>query len=129
MDIGRLEVMAQREHWQQRSVSRLIAKVVFKFSPRKLWAALRFRSDKLGVLMRAIKDVTHEWESYAAKVAATAKTSYHLVWIFTCHLHLLLCLQTDDCLMQGHMIEHGSESVFATRSGCCKLNGLGYGRA
>ena len=50
--------------------------------------------------------MTHEWEGDATEVAAAAEAGNHHVGIFASHLHLLLSLQSDDCLMQGHMAKH-----------------------
>ena len=51
MDVGWLEVMPQGKHWQQRSISSLITKVIFKLSTSQLRTALWFCSDKLGMLL------------------------------------------------------------------------------
>ena len=80
--------------------------------------------------MLAIEDVVaHEREGYAAEVAAASEACYHLVGVLVGHGHLLLCLQTYDGLVQGHVVEHRTEGVLAVRCGGGELHGLRYGGA
>ena len=123
MDVGRLEVMTQGKHRQQRSISSLITKVIFKLTTSQLRTALWFCSDKLGMLL-ALQVMTHEWEGKSTKVTTTTKTSNHLVRILTRHRHLLFSLQTDDSLMQSHVIQNRTQGIFTARSGCSQLNSL-----
>ena len=126
MDVGWLEVMTQGKHRQQRSISSLITKVIFKLSTSQLRTALWFCSDELGMLL-ALQVMTHEWEGKSTKVTTATKTSNHLVRILTCHLHLLFSLQTDDCLMQSHVIQNRTQGIFTARSGGSQLYSLRNG--
>ena len=99
MDIGRFEVVAQGEHGQQRSISRLVAEVVFKLASGQLGAARWLGGDKFG--LSAVEDgMAHEGERQSAKVAAASEAGYHHVGIFLGHLHLLFCLKSYHCLVQ-----------------------------
>ena len=57
--------------------------------------------------------MTHEWESNTTEVRTTTETTDYDIWVFTCHLHLLLCLQSDDCLVQGYVTKYRTEGVLA----------------
>ena len=115
MDVSRLEVVPERVHRQQGRVAGFIAVVVFKLTAREFRTTLRLCCYKLRVFVGAVEDMTHEGKGNAAKVAAAPEACDDLIGIFTCHLHLLLCLQADDCLMERHVVEHGSEGVLAAR--------------
>ena len=94
--------MSQRVHRQQWRIASLVAKVVLKLTTCQFRTRIRLCSDEARLL--AILDVvTHEWESDTAEVGSTTEASNHHVWIFTCHLHLLLSLKADDRLMQRYM--------------------------
>src|SRR5574344_817924 len=94
MDIGRLEVMSQRRHWQQWSITCLITKVVLKLTAGQLRTAIWLCSDKLSMLLTA-QVMAHEWEGKTTKVATTTETSNNGIRIHTSHLHLLHCLKTN----------------------------------
>ncbi len=53
----------------------------------------------------------------STKVTTATKTGNHLIRIFASHRHLLLCLQSDDGLVQSHMVQNGTQGVFTARSG------------
>ena len=123
MNVGRLEVMTQGEHRQQRSVASLIAEVIFELTPCQLRTALWLGCDKLSVLLSA-QIMTHEWESQSAEIASATEAGNHLIGIFASHLHLLFCLQSDDRLMQSHMVEHRTQCVLTARSGSSQFDSL-----
>ena len=128
MDVGRLELVAQREHGEQRRVASLIAKVVLELAACQLRTALWLGSNELGGL--AVLDVvTHKGEGDAAEVATAAKAGNHHVGIFASHSHLLLGLQSDDGLMERHMVEHRTQRVFAVGRGGGQFHGLADGCA
>ena len=126
MDVGWLEVMTQGKHRQQWSISRFISEIILKLTTCQLRTALRFGSDKLGVLL-ATQVMTHEWESQSAKVTSATEAGNHLIRIFASHRHLLLCLQSDDGLVQSHMVQNGTQGVLTARSGSGQLHCLGNG--
>ena len=128
VDVRRLEVVTQREHGQQRRVASLVAKVVAELAACQLRTAVRLSSNELSLL--AVEDVVaHEGESNAAEVGAATEAGNHHIGIFTSHLHLLLSLQTDDGLVQTHVVQHGAKRIFAIRRGRCQLNSLRNGSA
>ena len=126
MNVGRFEVMTQGEHRQQRSVASLITEVIFELTSCQLRTALWLSCNKLGVLLTT-QVMTHEWESQSAEVTSATEAGNHLVRIFASHLHLLFCLQSDDSLMQSHMIEHRTQCVLTARSGSSQLDSLADG--
>ena len=73
--------------------------------------------------------MTHEWEGDATEVAAAAEAGNHHVGIFASHLHLLLSLQTDDGLVQTHVVQHRTECVFAVGCGGGEFDSLRDGCA
>ena len=123
MDIGRLEIVTKREHRNERCISCLVAEIILEDTTRELGATCRFGGNKLGGL--AVEDImTHEGECQSAEVTTTAEAGNHNIGVFACHLHLLLGLKTDDCLMEGYMTEHRTQGVFAMRSGCGEFDSL-----
>ena len=120
--------MTQREHRQQGRVASLVAEVVAELAACELRTAVWLGSDELGVTLAA-QVVAHEGEGNTAEVGTAAEAGNYHVGIFASHLHLLLCLQTDNGLMQAHVVEHGTERVLTVRSGGSQLNSLGDGGA
>ena len=119
--------MRTRTLWNERCISCLVAEIILEDTTRELRATCRFGSNKLGGL--AVEDImTHEGESQSAEVTTTAEAGNHNIGVFACHLHLLLGLKTDDCLMEGYMTHHRTQGVFAMRSGSGEFNCLGDSR-
>ena len=115
--------MAQSEHRKQRCVPGLISEIILELTLCKFRTGCRLCRYESGVsLSREV--MTHERECYSTEIGSSAETSYDNVRILSCHLHLLLSLKTDDCLMQGHMIHHRAEGIFASRCHACKLHSL-----
>ena len=73
--------------------------------------------------------MTHEGEGDTAKVGASSEAGDDRIGIFAGHLHLFLGLQTDDGLMQCHVVEHTSQRVLAVGRGGGEFYGLGDGCA
>ena len=73
--------------------------------------------------------MAHEGEGYASEVRAASETRYHHVGILARHLHLLFRFEADDCLVEGNVVQHGAERIFAVWSGRRQLYGLRDGRA
>ena len=129
VDVGWLEVMAQREHGQQGCVACLVAKVVAELSAGELRAAVGLGGNELSVGVPAAQLVAHEGEGDATEVAAAAEASDDHVGILAGHLHLLLGLQADDGLVQAHVVEHGAKHIFTMRCGGGQLYGFRDGGA
>ena len=124
--VGRLEVVSECEHWQQRSVASLVAVVVAELSACELGTARRLGCDVF--CLASFEDgVAHEWEGDASEVASASEACYHHVGIFARHLHLFLRLKTYDGLMESHMVEHRAERILAVGRCGGKLYGFGYG--
>ena len=104
--IGRLKVVTQRVHRQQRRVTGLISEVVFELSTCQFRATLGLGSNKFRVLMAAIEHMPHKGEGYSTEVTATPEAGNYLVWVFTGHLHLPFCLQAYDGLVQRNVVQH-----------------------
>ena len=120
--------MAQGVHRQQRCIASLITEVVLKLSACQFRTTLGLSSDKFRFL--AVEDVvTHEGEGNTTKVRATAEAGNHRIRIFPSLCHLFLSLQTDDGLMQSHMVEHGAQCIFTIRRCCCQLYCLAHSRS
>ena len=95
--------MTQGEHWEQWGIACLIAEVIAELTAGEFRAAVWLGCDELGSL--AIKDVVaHEWEGDTSEVATATEAGDDHVGIFTCHLHLLLSLQSDDALVESNMV-------------------------
>ena len=62
--------------------------------------------------------MTHEREGEAAKVTTSAEAGDDHIGIFTSHLHLLLCLQSDDGLVESYVVEYRTQRIFTIR--CCR---------
>ncbi len=105
VDIRWFEVMTQCEHGQQRSVACLVAEVVTELSASKFRTAVGLGSNKLCCLA-VLQVMTHEGEGDTAEVRTTTETANDDVGIFASHLHLLLCLETDDGLVQSYVVKH-----------------------
>ena len=129
VDVCGTEVVAQGEHRDQRGEARLVAKVIVEHTLGELGAAQRLSCDEAGILMLAGEGVAHERECQTAKVTAAAEATDNHVGIFARHLHLLLCLQTDDALVQGHMVQHRTEGVAAVGGVHGQLHSLADGGA
>ena len=106
VNVGRLKVMPQRVHWQQRRVSCLVTEVIFELTAREFGATFRFGGDELRVLVAPIKEMTHERKGYSTEITATSEACNHFIGIFTSQFHLLFCLKSDHSLMQSNVVEH-----------------------
>src|SRR5574344_2399400 len=114
MYVGRVEIVAQCVHRQQRSISGFITEVVFELTSCQFRTTLRFGSDKLSLF--AIENVmTHERESNAAEVGTAPEAGDDHIRIFAGHLHLFFSLKTDDSLMKGDMTQNRTQCIFTVR--------------
>ena len=114
MDICGFETVAEGVHGQQWGIACLIAEIVAELATGEFGTALWLGSDELSSL--AIEDVmAHEGECDATEVAAATEAGYDNIRVFTGFLHLLLCLETDDRLMDSHVVEHRTECVLTVR--------------
>ena len=116
VDVGGLEVVAQRVHREQRGVTSLVAEVVAELTACEFRTAVGLGCDELCVTLTT-QVVTHEGEGDTTEVTTATEATDHDIGIFACHLHLLFCFQTNDSLVQTYVVEHGAERVFTVRSG------------
>ena len=82
-----------------------IAEIVNILAAGKRRAGGRFHRDDARVGL-AEQLILHERGNQAAEVGAAAGTADHDIRILIEHFHSLLALQTDDGLVQQHLIEH-----------------------
>ena len=68
--------------------------------------------------------MTHEGEGKTAEVATATEAGNHLIGIFLCHGHLLLCLKTYNRLVERHMVENGTKRVLTVGRGGGQLHSL-----
>ena len=128
VDVAGLEVVAQGVHRQQWGVASLVAEVITELAASELRTTVGLSSDELcGLTVKQV--VAHEGEGDTTEVTATAEAANHDVGIFACHRHLLLCLQTDDGLVQTYVVEHGAQRIFTIRCGRGELYSLRDGRS
>ena len=123
VDVAWLEVMTQGEHGEQRCVACLVAKVVAELTAGQLRTAVGLGGNEFCVTLTA-QVVAHKGERDTTEVTTATEAANHNIRIFSCHLHLLLGLQTDDGLVQTNMIEHRTECIFAIGSCCCQFHGF-----
>ena len=71
--------------------------------------------------------MAHKWHGYTAKVTATAKASNNHIRVITCQIHLFLSLQTNDRLVNHHMVQHTAKGIFCVRILNSLLHSLRYG--
>ena len=103
--------MTQGIHGQQRGVSCYIAKVILEHAMGQFRTTGWLGCYETGLL--AFQNiVTHEGEGNTTEIRTTAKASYDNIGIFTRLLHLFLCLQSDNSLMQGNMAQHRAKRIF-----------------
>ena len=84
----------------------------------------RLNSDKVRSIL-SLELVTHEGCHDTAEVRSAAGTSDNDVGILVNHLHLQLCLFTDDGLVEKYLVENGTENIAVTLCRCCDFNCLG----
>lgn len=126
VDVGRGEAMAEGIHGQQGGVTGLVAEVVFEFTTGELGAAGRLGGHETGVGLSLLAGdaVAHERKRQSAEVAASAETCDYDVGILAGFLHLLLGLKADNGLVEGDMVKHRPQAIFAVGSGLGQLHGL-----
>ena len=106
----RHKAVAQGVHARQRSDVAGVAEVVGVLAAGKRRAGRGLDRDDARVGL-AGQLILHERRDQAAEVGAAARAADDDVRIFVQHLHRLLALQTDDRLVQQHLIEHRAEHI------------------
>ena len=69
--------------------------------------------------------MTHERERNSTEIRSTAEATDNQIGILSGHGHLLFSLQTDNRLVQGHVIQHRTERIPAIRRTHGQLDSLG----
>ena len=117
------EAVAERVHAGQRRNVAGIAEIVNVLAAREGRAGRRLNRNDARVSL-AEQFILHERGDQAAEVGAAAGTADHDIRILVEHLHSLLALQTDDGLVQQHLIEHGAEYIAVALVCSSHFNGL-----
>ena len=124
MNIGRSKVMSQSKHRNQRCITSLISEVILELTASQLRTRSRFGSYNTNILA-FFQFMTDKWEGNTGEVRTTTKATDHYIRIFSSHFHLLFSFQTNDCLMQHHMIHDTTQRIFAVRCTHCQLDCFG----
>ena len=122
--------MSQCVHRQQRCISGLIAEIIAELAAGELGTTRGLGGHEARMVFTRLAGdfMAHERERDTAEIAATAETGDNHVGIFPGHLHLLLGLQTDNRLMESHMVQHRTQTVFTVGGGAGQLHGFGNSR-
>ena len=118
--------MSQREHGDKRRVSGFVAKVILEDTAGELGAGGRLGRNDAEILP-FFQLVAQEGEGDAREVRTATEAGDNHIGIFSGHFHLLFGFESDDRLMQHHMVEHTAQRIFAVGRLHGQFHGFGDG--
>ncbi len=119
------EIVAQREHGEERCRLGDVSEVIGEGSPRHGRAGTGFRGDNLYLL--AVDLVPHEGKADPGEVASPARAADDHIGVDTYFRQLFLGLESDDSLVHADVVQNASQRILGVlaRNGC--LDGLADG--
>ena len=105
-----------------------VAEVVFEHAPGQAGAGGRLHGDD-AVVRLAPQHLAHEGGDQTAQIGAAAGAADDDIRLDAVFIQSRLCLQTDDGLVQQHLIQHTAQHIAGVGRGSGALHGLTDGAA
>ena len=114
---------AEGVHLCQRANHSGVTEIVGKLASGETWTRCRFHSNNLIISLSA-KFLAYKRAYESSQVGTAASTAYDDIRLNPYLIQRSLGLQTDNRLMQKHLVQHGAEHIAIARLGDCSLHGL-----